>query len=178
RTTIVRRWARWERLDDEAIRNELSHLADEQRDLLDRRARLEVEGKKLPAAGEAQLVTLRADINLGRFEQKLRNYERRPWLKEPVARQVREQESAFRAVADDFALVIGEALEERLGQVRHLWPDLQPVTVDGADLLHEDLDKALTIAAQTALANRLELMNVRAQLVDAWRQIAVKANAL
>jgi hypothetical protein len=178
RTTIVQRWARWERLDDDAIRSELSHLADEQRDLLDRRARLEVEGKKLPAAGEAQLITLRADINLGRFEQKLRNYERRPWLKEPVARQVREQESAFRAVADDFALVIGEALEERLSQVRHLWPDLQTVTVDGVDLLHEDLDKAQTVAAQTALANRLELMNARAQVVDAWRQIAVKANAL
>lgn len=31
---------------------------------------------------------------------------------------------------------------------------------------------------QAALTNRLDLMNVRAQLVDAWRQVAVFANAL
>jgi outer membrane protein TolC len=52
------------------------------------------------------------------------------------------------------------------------------VTVDGADLLQDDLDRAQTVAAQVALANRLELMNARAQVVDAWRRIAVQANSL
>src|SRR5262249_44598585 len=36
----------------------------------------------------------------------------------------------------------------------------------------------MTIAGQAALANRWDLMNQRAQLVDSWRQIAVAANAL
>jgi hypothetical protein len=34
------------------------------------------------------------------------------------------------------------------------------------------------VAARHALLNRLDLMNVRAQVVDAWRQLAVFANAL
>jgi outer membrane protein TolC len=41
-----------------------------------------------------------------------------------------------------------------------------------------DLDDAQNLAGQTALVNRLDLMNQRAQLVDGWRQIAVFANSL
>jgi hypothetical protein len=39
-------------------------------------------------------------------------------------------------------------------------------------------DDSQTKAAQWAVINRLDLMNVRSQLVDAWRQVAVFANAL
>src|SRR5262249_20700130 len=42
----------------------------------------------------------------------------------------------------------------------------------------EDLDPSYDVATFTALTNRLDLMNERAQLVDAWRQIAVTANSL
>src|SRR5262249_26280898 len=50
--------------------------------------------------------------------------------------------------------------------------------VNGVDLLKADLDEAEAAVTQAALLNRLDLMNVRAQVVDAWRQLAVFANAL
>jgi hypothetical protein len=50
--------------------------------------------------------------------------------------------------------------------------------VDGCDLLQLPLDEAYTKVAQTALVNRLDLMNARAQVVDGWRQVTVTANAL
>src|SRR5262249_15052143 len=40
------------------------------------------------------------------------------------------------------------------------------------------IDEAYDVAVRVALINRLDLMNVRAQIVDAWRQIAIFANAL
>jgi hypothetical protein len=50
--------------------------------------------------------------------------------------------------------------------------------VDGVDLMQAPLDDAYGKVAQTALVNRLDLMNARAQVVDAWRQITVQANTL
>src|SRR5262249_11252420 len=41
-----------------------------------------------------------------------------------------------------------------------------------------DLDASYEVATVFGLTNRLDLMNQRAQLVDAWRQIAVTANSL
>ena len=63
-------------------------------------------------------------------------------------------------------------------QLRTQWPDLARLCVDGVDLLKADLSQAEAAVVQHALINRLDLMNVHAQLVDAWRQIAVFANAL
>lgn len=178
REAIIKRWAVWENRNDDAVRDELRKLGDQQREFLDRKARLEVQGQVFPDADERELLRIRSEINLGRFETSLRQYERKPWLKVPPARMGREQANASREVIDLFILVLGEAREERLTKLRAAWPDLPPVTVDGVDVLKEDLDAALTIAAQTALTNRLELMNARAQLVDAWRLIAVRANSL
>ena len=45
-------------------------------------------------------------------------------------------------------------------------------------MLGSSLDDAYTAVVQAALTNRLDLMNARAAVVDAWRQIAVTANAL
>ena len=50
--------------------------------------------------------------------------------------------------------------------------------MQGVDLVNDDLTKAQATAAQFALEHRLDLMNVRGQVVDAWRQLAVYANAL
>ena len=50
--------------------------------------------------------------------------------------------------------------------------------VDEVDRIKDDLSKAESAAAKYALFHRLDLMNVRAQVVDAWRQLAVYANAL
>jgi hypothetical protein len=69
-------------------------------------------------------------------------------------------------------------------------PPLQDIVLDGHSLLgpylnsttyldnEEDLEATLQAAVRIALEYRLDLMNQRAQLYDAWRQIRVKANAL
>src|SRR5262249_6646870 len=61
------------------------------------------------------------------------------------------------------------------------WTPLPRLCLNGVDLLKPGKageDEALQVAGQAALINRFDLMNRRAQLVDAWRQIAVDANAL
>src|SRR5262249_248539 len=70
------------------------------------------------------------------------------------------------------------ARNERMEALRRTWPRLPRLCVPGADLLTLDPMDAQARAAQIALVNRLDLMNARAQLVDAWRQIAIFANAL
>src|SRR5208283_1442035 len=69
-------------------------------------------------------------------------------------------------------------------------PQLKDIVLDGHSLLgpylssttytdnEEDLEATLQAAVRIALEYRLDLMNARAQLYDAWRQIRVKANAL
>lgn len=67
---------------------------------------------------------------------------------------------------------------ERLEILRGMWPMLPKITVGESDVLSTSLDEAYLKISQTALTDRLDLMNARAQVVDAWRQIAVRANAL
>jgi hypothetical protein len=55
---------------------------------------------------------------------------------------------------------------------------LPPLPVFGVDALTAPLDEAYTACIQGALSSRLDLMDARGQVVDAWRQIAVSANAL
>src|SRR5205823_4943523 len=129
-------------------------------------------------------------IDLATLEAALRFYETQPWrtidqgATDPEMRRLRQlrQEAAradlFRAVFRAFVRVVGVARDERLEQVRGAWPKLPAACVTGVDLLSAPFDEALTAVQQTALANRLDLMNARAQLVDSWRQIAVRANAL
>ena len=73
-------------------------------------------------------------------------------------------------------------------------PNLEDIVVDGRSVLgvysastvetganvvdEQDLEDLLIAAERTALEHRLDLMNARAQLYDAWRQIKVTANAL
>jgi hypothetical protein len=69
-------------------------------------------------------------------------------------------------------------------------PPLQDIVLDGHSLLgpylnsttyldnEEDLEATLQAAVRIALEYRLDLMNTRAQLYDAWRQVRVRANAL
>lgn len=79
-------------------------------------------------------------------------------------------------------------LEELDGIVAKL-PELYPVYIDGHNILDialpksgaentAELNAALLAAERVALENRLDLMNSRAQLYDAWRALAVTANAL
>jgi hypothetical protein len=66
-------------------------------------------------------------------------------------------------------------------------PNLEDVVIDGRSVLgvykegknnEDDLEDLLLAAERVALENRLDMMNNRAQLYDAWRQIKVAANAL
>lgn len=68
-------------------------------------------------------------------------------------------------------------------------PDLQEIEIDNRGVIssmydnegyytQENLEDLLLAAERIALENRLDLMNSRAQLYDAWRQLRVTANAL
>lgn len=62
-------------------------------------------------------------------------------------------------------------------------PQFTDVFIDGRPVVRLGIDPnyrsdVLLAAERVALENRYELMNARAQLYDAWRQLAVRANAL
>jgi hypothetical protein len=183
RNTILGRWAVWEKLskadDSKELREKLqNHILDRGK-ILDRQTELQTQGKDLSDAEQLQLRELDADIARGIFERSLRSYEEQKWKEVAAAdRRARLQIAGFRGVVDSFVLVLAEARNERLQQLHGSWPDMPPLCVNGVDLLKAEVDEAQAVAAQVALENRLDLMNVRAQVVDAWRQIKVFANAL
>ncbi len=84
----------------------------------------------------------------------------------------------FRDLRNVCTLVLGDASNERFRLLRPEWPSLPAMTVEGANLLSLDLEQAYALATRTALGNRLDLMNIRGQVQDAWRQIAIFANSL
>src|SRR5258708_28340226 len=112
-------------------------------------------------------------MDLGVFEKALRRYEAQPWAKETGTKRATIQAAAFRDAFNAFFQLILEARNDRLDVVRKQWPELPPLFVDGVDQLVTPLDDATTAAMQTALSQRLDLMNSRGQVVDAWRQIKV-----
>src|SRR5262249_25374129 len=119
------------------------------------------------------------EIEIGEFEQDLRDYEEREWKKlQDKAIQRRRQQSKFLEVVNDFSIVLTQARNERVYRQQRQWPEVAPAMVCGVDLLAADLDQALAAGARAALSTRLDLMNARAQLVDCWRQICVLANSL
>jgi hypothetical protein len=119
------------------------------------------------------------EIELGEYEKALRSYEAEPWKKLPAEdAQRRARQRAFSDVVNAFIIILTEARNERMKQLHDDWPKLQRVCVNSVDLMKGDLIDAETVAAQYALLHRLDLMNVRAQVVDAWRQLKVFANAL
>jgi outer membrane protein TolC len=151
-------------------------LTEADRKLLDQ---LEKEGQPLTAAEQDRLAEIEADDNYGSLEATLRDYEAQPWKNEPDAkRRGQKQTSAFRDVINAFDLVLGQVRNERLDALRPSWPELPALDVDGVDLLKSGEDEAYTAASKAALENRLDMMNARAQTVDAWRQLRVFANAL
>jgi hypothetical protein len=72
---------------------------------------------------------------------------------------------------------------EDLDELVEELPDLPDVILDGRPVVALGLDTnrredVLLAAERIALEHRYELMNQRARLYDAWRQLAVRANAL
>src|SRR5262249_22996017 len=97
---------------------------------------------------------------------------------ERASRRDRRKANLFRLVYDAFVRVLGTARDQRLEQVKATWPALPKACVAGTDLLTADLDTVQTAVAKAALTNGMDLMNARGEVVDAWRQVAVRANAL
>jgi hypothetical protein len=178
-TQVQTSWSVWEKLTGEQLRKQLATYREERRRLLDKQTDLETKGQELSSADQQRLKKLNFEIDLGEFESILREYESRPWrnLLDPALRG-RQQQLNYRYVVSAFILVLAEARNERVIQLRQTWPDLARLCVNGVDLLKADLNQAETTVVQTAILNRLDLMNVRAQTVDAWRQLAIFANAL
>jgi hypothetical protein len=173
------RWASWERLSAEGLAQRLRRLMAEQSRLRDRKSERDAAGQKLDEADRKRLAELDDELALGSFEESLRDYETQPWrrLDNPERRQL-VQTQLFRAVIGLFVSVLGEARNERIAGLRNSWPELPRLCVEGKDLLKGDEGEAMALATRTALTNRLDLMNARALVVDAWRQIAIFANAL
>jgi hypothetical protein len=179
RDAIQGRWGLWEKLSDDALQKLLNDYREQRRKLLDRQTELETRGRTLSTAEQETLKKANSEIDLGEFEGLLREYETQPWknLPEPEVRRKRQQ-LMYGAVANSFIVVLIQARNERMDDLHKRWPVLAKVCVDGVDLMEADLDVAETACARHAMAHRLDLMNVRAQVVDSWRQIAVYANAL
>lgn len=179
RREFPKRLEYWERLTTDQVRERLSQLRARRVELLDKKTDMELKKQAVPAAVATELAEAQSQLDLGGLMTSVRRYGERPWLKASSA-DVRDRvrASAFRDVQAAFALVLADARRERLQQVRESWPSLPPLCVAGVDLLAAELDGAQTTVAQAALTNRLDLMNARAQLVDAWRQVRVRANAL
>jgi outer membrane protein TolC len=166
RTEIQGRWDAWERLSDDELKKRLADYEEELRQLLGKKTDLENKGENLSADDQRRLALLESEIALGRFERLLRDYEKQP----------RPQQ--YRYLVNAFLPLLIEARNERLEQIGRSWPDLARLCVNGVDLIKADMDEAQAAVVQTAVANRLDLMNVRAGVVDAWRQVAIFANAL
>ncbi|MFM8274971.1 MAG: TolC family protein [Gemmata sp.] len=181
--TIGERLDSWApgKLTDDQLHARLAQLREERRVLLAARTDRQAKGLPESEADTRRAVALGYDIDLGEFERLVRVYEAQAWLKQPAGSdRSKAQAAAFSAAFNAFYLLILEARNDRLLDVRRKWPDLPPLPIGegGTDALAVPLDDAYTVAVQTALAHRLDLMNARGQVVDAWRQIAVTANSL
>jgi hypothetical protein len=183
---VLERWSVWEKLSGELLDARIQQVGADRRALVDQQSILQSKGNDLTPADQIRLDDLTLDLDLGVFEASLRDYLTKRWEREyldlPEAerkpRQERSRIELFRKLFDMFIRLLATARDQRLEQIRVSWPQPPRACVDGVDLLTADLDVAQTAAARAALTNRLDLMNARAQLVDAWRQIAVQANSL
>lgn len=172
-------WAELEKLSNDELLQRNANVLQQRRELLDKKTERQLKGEPEPPDAVQLHDALNDQLDLILFEQAVRTYLAQPWRKEPTPTgKASVQAGAFRDVFNAFYQLILEARNERLTQIRQMWPKLPPVLVEGADLLDLPLDDAYTTGIQTALSHRLDLMNARGQVVDAWRQIKVQANSL
>jgi hypothetical protein len=177
---IEKRWVAWgpAQLTEEQARTRLADLKAQRRKILDERVDRELKKLPDPPGTAEKLAELNAEIDLGEFELAVREYEAQPWVKKEGRDRQLLQENIFTRAFNAFYLVVLSAQNERLAALYKKWPALPPLPVNGLNLLTASLDEAYAAGTQAALANRFDLMNARAQVVDAWRQITVTANSL
>jgi outer membrane protein TolC len=177
-TSIFKEWNGISSLDDNALEARRKETVERRRKLQDEKAARELANKPEPATEAPGLTAVEDVLNLIRFEQALRSYESMPWRRQPAESQASVKAGLFRNALEAGMLVAVRGKNERLAQLREQWPPLPPFTLDGREVTEIPIDEAYVALGTQALNNRLDLMNARAQVVDAWRQIAVRANAL
>jgi hypothetical protein len=172
------RWDAVAKLSNDQLDARIVELLKERNALLDRRADRLQKGQPEPEADTLRVAQLESELDLAAFERSVRLYETQPWLKDkgPLGSSI--QAAALRDVFTAFYKLILEGRNERLALTRKQWPQLPTLPVNGTDVLSVPLDEAYTAGIQAALSARLDLMNARVQVVDAYRQIAVQANSL
>lgn len=154
-----------------------------------RAKKAESPGEPLPKAESDRLEELRFELDLINFEAAVSIYEREEWktskeiaeITDPVMREgyrTRRAREQFFGVHRVFLTLIDHAYAERQKAIRTFWPNLLPIRAKGVDVIAAPQDEALLAVEQACFENRVDLMNVRAQLTDAWRKIRVAANAL
>lgn len=147
--------------------------------LLDEQDNAEMRDQPLSVEKRQRLRLINESIEIAELELALNLYERLPF--NPASAEGRDKiigGELYRRIVTWFSLVLESGRVEQQGRLNQKWPELPPLRVNGVDLLAVPLDQAQNLVGQVALANRLDLMNQRAQVVDAWRRIAVQANSL
>jgi len=186
---VLPSWDAWAKLSEKERQARVEKLSEERNRLLDLKTDLENKQQTLSRADANRLNTIEFELDLGGWrknarpneglEPVLRQYEARPWAKLAKAEERRQAQSrSFRLVVYEVLSVLVWPRNDRFERVGENWPELPKAPLDDLDLLTADVDKAQQAAVQAALTNRVDLMNARAQVVDAWRQLRVTANAL
>jgi hypothetical protein len=189
RERILKRWPYWESLGrDQSAADRISTLRKRVLELREelyqlRRKRGEQPGETLPEEDARRERELYFDSDLAELELTLSVYELEPWKGDKKTeleqlQQQRQANEAFRRVHAALLAVAGGAVVERQEQIKKAWPPLPSVCAAGVDLLSAPEDEAILATERTVMNSRVDLMNVRAQLVDGWRKIRVAANAL
>jgi hypothetical protein len=166
-------WQAWAKADDKTLDSRLKELGKQRRDLLDRKTELEMKNQTLSPEEARTLRQTEFDLDVGALEDVVRAYERLPKNVKAGDRLKR-----FRLIAYSAEVVLVWGRNERFDKIGQSWPTLPGAPLEDVDLLTADVDQGQMKAVQAALAGRWDLMNARAQVVDAWRQVAVTANAL
>jgi len=163
------------KLSDEDLQARSQGAVNTRRNLEERKEFLAKKGEPFPKEENEKLQEAELIVYVTRFERSIRRYrEKMANKKELGPNDINEYESLL----EDFILLYVQPRNELLAKLKTEWPDLPPICVEGVDLLKSPLDIALESGVRFSLLNRLDLMNGRAQLVDAWRQVAVAANGL
>lgn len=163
---------------DDQLDQQLTRLRERRRVVLEERDR-KLREKQAADAENAELEKLDSEYDRLRFELALRRAERKEWVKEPDAEKKKVIKAlVIREVLNFGTLVAVPARNERLAELRDQWTPVPPIFIDDVDVVRAPMEMALEKVASVALNNRLDLMNARAQVVDAWRQVTVTANSL
>ncbi len=184
KTEGPQRWKAWEALSDAQLAARRKQMEGDYAAMETARKKLEAAGQ-LPSPGDkVKREDLLFELDLALFEATLRDYLKRAqtndWkVKELPKQSVEDAQAArFLALHRSFVNLLAVPIRQRQAEITKSWPDLPPVFINEVDLLGAADDTAMNLVVKTALENRLDLMNQKAQLVDAWRQLAVAANAL